>query len=208
MWKHDTPGIPDSLFDQDEAVPGPTKEEVRVITICKAHLCRGQRVLDVGCGTGSLTVEAALQVAPTGTVFAIDEDEKAVELTRKNVVKFAVQDYVHVTRGKAPEDLFSLPMVDAVLVGGGASTEGALEAACRKLKVGGRIVVNAIMLESACKALEELRRLGMQDVEATLVSVAKGKAVTSGTMMMARNPVVVISATKAEVEAWRESLSE
>jgi len=75
MWIHKTPGIPDELFLQSENVPGPTKEEIRVLTVSKARLSEGSIVVDVGCGTGGLTVEAALQVAPKGKVFAFDEDE-------------------------------------------------------------------------------------------------------------------------------------
>ena len=66
---------------QNDNVPGPTKEEIRVITISKARLCEGSIVVDVGCGTGGLTVEAALQVAPKGKVYAIDEDQEAIDLT-------------------------------------------------------------------------------------------------------------------------------
>src|SRR4030066_1546004 len=93
-WTYKTPGIPDELFNQSDDVPGPTKEEIRVVTISKARLREGDVVIDVGCGTGGLTVEAALQVAPKGKVYAFDEDEEAVELTKKNVAKFRVQKTV------------------------------------------------------------------------------------------------------------------
>ena len=114
IWGYKTAGIPDELFNQNDAVPGPTKEEIRVITISKARLCEGSIVVDVGCGTGGLTVEAALQVAPRGKVYAIDEDQAAIELTKSNVEKFGVQANVSITRGKAPEALLSLPTADAI----------------------------------------------------------------------------------------------
>ena len=91
MWAYKTPGIPDEMFNQNDKVPGPTKEEIRVITISKARLSEGSIVIDVGCGTGGLTVEAALQVAPKGKVYAIDEDQAAIDLTKSNVEKFGVQ---------------------------------------------------------------------------------------------------------------------
>ncbi len=59
-WAYKTAGIPDELFNQNDKVPGPTKEEIRVVTISKARLSEGDIVIDVGCGTGGLTVEAAL----------------------------------------------------------------------------------------------------------------------------------------------------
>jgi cobalt-precorrin-6B (C15)-methyltransferase len=195
-WAYKTLGIPDELFNQNDEVPGPTKEEIRVLTISKARLCEGSIVIDVGCGTGGLTVEAALQVAPKGKVYAIDEDHAAIELTKSNVEKFGVQDNVMIVRGKAPEALLSLPNADAVLIGGSVSLREVLRTSKDKLKANGRIVINAILLETACTAVDELKKLSFKDIDVTLVSVAKGKQINSGTMMMARNPITIISASK------------
>ncbi|MCJ7794082.1 precorrin-6Y C5,15-methyltransferase (decarboxylating) subunit CbiT [Candidatus Bathyarchaeota archaeon] len=195
-WAYKTLGIPDELFNQNDEVPGPTKEEIRVLTISKARLREGSVVIDVGCGTGGLTVEAALQVAPKGKVYAIDEDQAAIELTKSNVEKFGVQDNVMIVRGKAPEALLNLPKADAALIGGSVSLREVLRASCGKLKTNGRIVINAILLETTCTAVDELKKLNFKDIDVTLVSVAKGKQINSGTMMMARNPITIISASK------------
>jgi cobalt-precorrin-6B (C15)-methyltransferase len=197
MWTFRTSGIPDEMFVQSDDVPGPTKEEIRVITISKARLREGSVVVDVGCGTGGLTVEAALQVAPKGKVFAVDNDENAIELTKTNVARFAVQITVQIIRGKAPEALKNLPQVDAVLVGGSQPLREVIRASHGKLKKNGRIVVNAILLETGYTALDEIKKLNFKDVDAITVFVAKGKKVSSGTMMLARNPITIISATKA-----------
>ena len=196
-WAYKTPGIPDELFNQSDTVPGPTKEEIRVVTISKARLCEGSVVLDVGCGTGGLTVEAALQVGSKGKVYALDEDEVAVKLTCSNVEKFGVQGSAAISRGKAPDAMLGLPKADAVLIGGGgASLRAIIQAANYKLKPNGRIVVNAILLETATTAINELKALGFTDIDVTHISVAKGKQINSGTMMMARNPIIIVSATK------------
>jgi cobalt-precorrin-6B (C15)-methyltransferase len=197
MWSYKTPGIPDKLFLQSDKVPGPTKEEVRVLTISKARLQEGFYVVDVGCGTGGLTVEAALQVASNGKVFAIDEDEAAVSLTRENVEKFGVQNVVQVIHGKAPEVMSNLPKVDSVIIGGSVSLREAIRTSYEKLKENGRIVINAILLETAYTALDEIKKLNFKNVDVTLVFVAKGREVASRTMMVARNPITIISATKA-----------
>jgi cobalt-precorrin-6B (C15)-methyltransferase len=196
MWNYRTPGIPDDLFITSEGIPGPTKEEIRVLTISKARIREGFLVADVGCGVGSLTVEAALQVGPSGRVFAIDEDEKAVKVTKENVTKFNVQDRVEIICGKAPEAMRNLPSMDVVIVGGSMSLRGILETSWMKLKEGGRIVVNAIMLETAYETLHELKRLRFRDIDVAAIFVAKGKFVSGGVMMLARNPITVISATK------------
>ena len=196
MWNCKTSGIPDEMFLQSEDVPGPTKEEIRVVTISKARLREGSIVVDVGCGTGGLTVEAARQVAPKGKVYALDEDVKAVELTKANVARFGVQSNVQVIQGKAPDALLSLPEADAILLGGSKSLRAVLRFVHQKLKKNGRVVINAILLETAYTALDEIRRLRFGEVDVVTVSVAKGKAVSSGTMMLAMNPITVISATK------------
>ena len=197
MWTCKTPGIPDEIFEQNADVPGPTKEEIRVLTISKARLREGAVVVDVGCGTGGLTVEAALQVTPKGKVFAVDNDENAIELTKTNVAKFGVQETVQVIRGNAPEALSNLPQVDAVLVGGSQSLREVIRTAHKMLKKNGRMVVNAILLKTGYTALDEIKKIGFKELDVITVFVAKGKQVPSGTMMLARNPITIISATKA-----------
>lgn len=195
FWNYKTPGVPDEYFIQDENVPGPTKEEVRVLTISKARLNEGDTVIDVGCGTGGLTVEAALQVGAKGKVFAIDEDPVAVKLTQSNIEKFSLQNVV-VKQGKAPEGLADFPDANAVLVGGTMNLREILKAVQGKLKPSGRIVVNAILLETATLAIIELKNLGFKNIDVTSVSVAKGKQIKSGTMMLARNPITIVSTAK------------
>ncbi len=196
-WAYKTPGIPDEMFNQKDEVPGPTKEEIRVVTIAKARLREGDVVIDVGCGTGGLTVEAALQVSPKGKVYAIDEDPVAIKLTASNVEKFGVKGNVSIAGGKAPQALIALPTADAILIGGGGvSLRAIIQIANNRLKSNGRIVINAILLETATLAIEELRTLGFKDIDIAHISVAKGKQINSGTMMMARNPITIVSATK------------
>ena len=197
MWTYKTPGIPDDLFLQSDNVPGPTKEEIRALTISKARLKEGFYVIDVGCGTGGLTIEAALQVGYKGRVFAIDEDDEAVKLTVSNVEKFDAQDIVKVLKGKAPEALADLPAVDVVIIGGTKGLGEIIPVAYAKLKKHGRIVVNAILLETGFKALDAIRKAGFTEIDVTQINVAKGKNIDGGTMMLARNPITVISATKA-----------
>jgi cobalt-precorrin-6B (C15)-methyltransferase len=197
MWTCKTPGIPDDQFLQSDKVPGPTKEEIRVLTISKARLAEGNTVLDVGCGTGGLTVEAALQVGYKGKVFAIDENEEAVRLTMSNVKKFDAQEIVSVIRGKAPAAFANLPKVDAFIVGGSKSLREVIRGAHEKLKENGRIVINAILLETVFVALDEIKKGRFKEVDVTQVLVAKGKDIDHGTMMLARNPITIISATRA-----------
>jgi cobalt-precorrin-6B (C15)-methyltransferase len=89
-----------------------------------------------------------------------------------------------------------LPRVDAVIIGGSASLGEVIRAAHKKLKNNCRVVINAILLETAVTAIDEIKKLDFKELDVTQLFVAKGREVTSGTMMMARNPITIISATK------------
>jgi cobalt-precorrin-6B (C15)-methyltransferase len=192
-WDYRTPGIPDELFDRAEEVPI-TKEDIRAIAISKLRLKEGHSAIDVGCGSGSITVELCLQTK--GTVYAIDFDKNAVELTKKNLQKFGVK--AEVTLGKAQDVLPGLPQVDAVIVGGTwGDTKQVIQLSVDRLKKGGRVVIDTILIETMYQALATINGMQLAEVDVTQVTIAKGRKVTTGTMMLARNPVMIISATKA-----------
>ncbi len=195
MWKTKTPGIPDELFERDEKVPI-TKEEVRVVQISKGRLKPGMIVYDIGCGSGSLSVEAALQVEDSGQVHAVDYDPKAVELTKKNLTKFEIQN-VTVVGKNANEAISELPDADAIFVGGTGKDTAKIVGMCLdKLKPGGRIVIGMIQIETIFSVLSFVEEQGLESVEITQITISKSRKTSTGTMMLARNPVTVLSATK------------
>ncbi|MBT3329234.1 MAG: precorrin-6Y C5,15-methyltransferase (decarboxylating) subunit CbiT [Nitrosopumilus sp.] len=195
MWNYKTPGIPDEYFERVEKVPI-TKEEVRTIQISKARLKPGQIVYDVGCGSGSISVEAALQVESSGKILAIDFDEKAIELTKKNAEKFQISNITTIF-GNAKEKILELEQSDAIFIGGtGGDTQKIVELSQTKLKSGGRIVIGTILIETLSAVLQILEKLQFEEVDITQVTISKSRKTTTGTMMLARNPVTIISATK------------
>jgi cobalt-precorrin-6B (C15)-methyltransferase len=111
-----------------------------------------------------------------------------------NVEKFGVQNTAVITQGKAPEALADFPVADAVLVGGTMNLRDILRIVQTKLKQNGRIVVNAILLETATTTIDELKSLRFKDIDVVHISVSKGKPIKSGTMMLARNPITIVSA--------------
>jgi cobalt-precorrin-6B (C15)-methyltransferase len=192
LWDYCTPGIPDELFERTDQVPI-TKEDIRAIAISKLRLKEGQSAIDVGCGSGSITVELCLQTK--GTVYAIDFDADAIELTRRNLEKFGVN--AKLITGKAQDVLPGIPQVDAVIVGGTwGDAKQVIELAVDRLKQGGRIVIDTILVETMYHALTTVGELKLAEVDITQVTIAKARKVTTGTMMLARNPVMIISATK------------
>jgi cobalt-precorrin-6B (C15)-methyltransferase len=193
LWDYRTPGIPDELFERTEDVPI-TKEDIRAIAISKLRLKEGGSAIDVGCGSGSITVELCLQTK--GQVYAIDFDQKAIELTRKNLDKFGVK--AEVILGKAQDVLPKLPQADAVMIGGTwGDTRQVIELAVGRLKPGGRLVIDTILIETMYQALAAVNELKLAEVDVTQVTISKARKVTTGTMMLARNPVMIISATRA-----------
>lgn len=192
MWDYRTPGIPDELFERTEDVPI-TKEDVRALAVSKLRLREGFSAIDVGCGSGSITVELCLQTR--GKVYGIDFDKNAIELTKKNLLKFGVD--AEIVLGKAQDVLPALPEVDAIVVGGTwGDARQVIQLAVGRLKKGGRIVIDTILIETMYQALTTVNELQLADVDVTQVTIAKARKVTTGTMMLARNPVMMISATK------------
>ena len=196
MWNYKTPGIPDEYFERAEKVPI-TKEEVRTIQLSKARLNVGQTVYDIGCGSGSISIEAAFQIESGGKVLAIDYDENAVELTKKNLKKFNISN-VSVIFGNAKEKILDLEEADVIFIGGtGGDTAEIVKLSENKLKTGGRIVIGTILIETLYSVLQILDKLNFNSVDITQVTISKSRKTTTGTMMLARNPVTIISATKA-----------
>ena len=195
MWEYKTPGIPDDYFDRADSVPI-TKEEVRTVQISKARLKPNQVVYDIGCGSGSISIEAAIQIGSSGKVLSIDYDENAVELTKKNIKKFDLNN-ISVILGNAKEKMQNLEIADAIFIGGtGGDTREIVEISQDKLKSGGRIVIGIILIETLYSVLQVLDNLQFKSVDITQVTISKSKKTRMGTMMLARNPVTIISATK------------
>jgi cobalt-precorrin-6B (C15)-methyltransferase len=193
LWDYRTPGIPDELFDRVEDVPI-TKEDVRALVISKLRLKENSSAIDVGCGSGSITVEMCLQTKGN-KIYAIDFDEKAVELTRKNLLKFNVK--AEVIFSKAQDILPLLPQVDAILIGGtSGEVEKIVNLGVDRLNKGGRIVIDTVLIETMYRALTTINQANLKEVDVTQAIIAKARKVTTGTMMSARNPIIIISATK------------
>ena len=169
MWKSKTPGIPDEEFDRTESVPI-TKEEIRAIQISKARLSPGQTVLDIGCGSGSITVEAGLQVESGGKVVGVDLDPNAIELTNRNLKKFGV-DNATLILGNAKEKISELPEANAIFIGGtGGDTQEIVQLCEDKLKPGGRIVIGVILIETLYAVLQTIEKLKFDSIDITPVS--------------------------------------
>jgi precorrin-6Y C5,15-methyltransferase (decarboxylating) len=181
-------GSPDGQFIRGE-VPM-TKSEVRAVTLSKLAPRPADVCWDVGCGTGSVTVELAL-AAWSGEVYAVDKSGEAADLTEKNCAVFHLGN-VTVIRGGAPEALAELPAPDVVFIGGGGRNMDAVFETILEKNPRCRITVNAIALESVQTALNAFEARGMRP-DVVQVGVSAAKTVAGLHMMMAQNPIYIIS---------------
>jgi precorrin-6Y C5,15-methyltransferase (decarboxylating) len=171
-----------------------TKREVRLLSLAALALRPASVVWDVGAGSGSLAIEAAL-FAPEGRVHAVEVDPECVAICRENLLAHGV-DNVRVVPGRAPEALASLETPDAVFVGGSkGSMEEIVDVALARLRPGGRLVINAITLENAGEAYQALRRRELAP-EVTLLQVARAEPLARYLRYEALNPIQIFAVTK------------
>ncbi len=189
-----THGMPDAQFIR-EKVPM-TKMEIRSISLSKLQLTKDAVIYDIGAGTGSIAIEAARH-APEGMVYAIEKEQDARELIQENQHQFGVTN-VTVIAGKAPACFAELPMPTHAFIGGsGGEMEQILTLLLHKNpKI--RIVINVIALDTLSCVLEAAKTLQIPNVEYVQVSIAKSRETGGYRMMMAQNPVYIITLQNKE----------
>lgn len=187
-------GIEDEQFIRGD-VPM-TKQEIRVLTILKAKIEPSAVVWDIGAGTGSVSIEAALQ-APQGHVYAVERNPEGIELIRKNAEKFHV-DNLTAIESEAPEGLEALPLCDAAIIGGsGQHLDPILDLVAERLKDGGRIVLNCITVQTLASCLAYMRKHKKEfSYEAIQVQINRLKAVGPYDMALAINPIYIVTCQK------------
>jgi precorrin-6B C5,15-methyltransferase / cobalt-precorrin-6B C5,C15-methyltransferase len=165
-------GLADDLFEHDGQI---TKREVRAVTLSSLAPCRGELLWDIGAGSGSVAIEWMLaDPAMRATAFERRPD-RAARISR-NAAAFGVPG-LEVVEASAPGALSGLAAPDAVFVGGGASDAGVLDAATRALRPGGRLVVNAVTLETEALLLARHAAFG-----GALIRIAVARANAVGDM--------------------------
>ncbi len=189
-------GIEDEQFSQRKPDKGLiTKKEVRVLSLSEMNLKKDSIVWDIGTCTGSMAIEAA-RIARDGAVYAIEKNEHDLENCYENMKKFRT-DFV-VRHGLAPEGLEEFPEPDAVFIGGTAGgMEEILDVCCIRLKPGGRIVLNAVTIESLSMGAEAFKARGF-DVSITLAQISRSKPILKLTRFDALNPIYIITAKRKE----------
>ena len=168
-----------------------TKSEVRAVSVSKLELCRDNIVYDIGAGTGSVSVEAALKV-PEGHVYAFEQKEEGCALIRANAEKAGVKNLT-VVPGKAPESLYGYPAPDRVFLGGSSGNMEEILDLVTELNPAVQLVINVIALESLSQAMEWFRKKGWEP-EVVCMQVSRAAKRGPYHMMQAQNPIYVLTA--------------
>lgn len=188
-------GLPDEAFERADGADGRpvpmTKSEVRAVSISKLRLTENAVVWDVGAGTGSVSVEAAL-LCPKGHVYAVERDAAAADLIERNARRHALRNLT-VVRGSAPEVLKALPAPTHAFIGGsGGGLRGIVRAIFEK-RPGARVVANAVTLETACELLRLADECCPEGAECVQLTVARGRKAGAYHMMTGMNPVWILA---------------
>ncbi|WP_460355759.1 MULTISPECIES: precorrin-6y C5,15-methyltransferase (decarboxylating) subunit CbiE [unclassified Pseudomonas] len=160
-------GLPDSAFQHDGQL---TKRDVRAITLARLAPIPGELLWDVGGGCGSIGIEW-MRAHPGCRAIAIEADEGRQALIEHNRDALGVPG-LHLVRGRAPQALAGLERPDAVFIGGGVTREGVFETCWEQLKPGGRLVANAVTLQSEVSLMHWRERHGG---ELTRIHVAQAQ---------------------------------
>jgi len=186
-------GVKDSEFIRG-TVPM-TKAEVRAVTLSKLQLKNSDIVVDLGAGSGSLSIESA-RLLTEGSVISVERNPAAIAVLKQNRKKFACEN-MKILEMEAPLGLDQIAYADKVIIGGsGGHLAELINWANRVMPQDGRLVMNMITLENLHIGWETIQGLGFDEVELVQVVVSRGKGVGSMTMMMGENPVYVISGRK------------
>jgi precorrin-6Y C5,15-methyltransferase (decarboxylating) len=182
-------GAPDDEFEHDRGVI--TKSEVRAVALAKLQLEAGQVLWDLGAGSGSIGIEAALFLG-RGKIVAVEKNPRRVEQIKANAGRFGVRN-LRVAPAELPEGLARLPQPDRIFIGGGGRNLPAIVAAAApRLKPNGIVVVNAVLLQNVHDAAAALRKLGFA-TEIVQVQIHRSEPMPWSERLEALNPVWIIT---------------
>jgi adenosylcobyric acid synthase len=184
----ETPGLPEAAYDHDGQI---TKREVRAVTLSALGPQPGELLWDIGGGSGSIGIEW-LRAHPACRAIVVEQDPARAERIRSNAANLGVPS-LEVVTGTAPESLAGLAKPDAIFIGGGVTVDGVFEACWAALRPGGRLVANAVTLESQAFLLRLREEHGGDLVK---LDVARTTEVGRFTGWRPAMPVVEWSVTK------------
>ncbi len=186
-------GIEDELFIRGK-VPM-TKSEIRAITISKLKLTRESRVLDIGAGTGSISIECGI-ACDKGRIYSVERNQEGIDLINKNIEKFKLKN-IEVIHGTAPEAFKNIKKIERVIIGGsGGKLESIFEWFNDNIQKESIVVANFITIENLYKAVKLFKKYKYKNIEVVQASISKSKNIGDLTMLIGNNPVFIVTGNK------------
>lgn len=183
-----TPGLADAAFAHDGQL---TKRDVRAITLARLAPAPGELLWDVGAGCGSIGIEW-MRAHPSCRAIAIEANAGRQALIAQNRDALGVPG-LQLVAGSAPEALNGLPPADAIFIGGGVTVPGMLESCWAQLRPGGRLVANAVTLQSEATLVAWRAAHGG---ELTRITVAQAQPLGDFDTWRAALPITLLEAIK------------
>lgn len=185
-----TAGLPDEAFSRAESVPM-TKSEIRAVCLSKLALHEDSVVWDVGAGTGSVTVEAAM-AARRGRVYAVERKDAAFDILRENLRRFHTDNVTPVS-GTAPDACADLPAPTHAFLGGTTGHMKEIIALLLEKNPRVRIVATAVTLESVAELTECVKAFPFRETEAVSLTAARSRKAGAYHLMTGQNPVYIFT---------------
>jgi len=182
------PGLADSAYETDGQL---TKREVRAVTLAVLAPVPGELLWDVGAGSGSIGIEW-MRSHPTCRAVAVESSADRGATIAANATSLGVPGLTVVT-GQAPDALADLPTPDAIFIGGGVTRDGVVADCLAALRPGGRLVANAVTVESEAVLAAAHGKLGGELIR---LSVSRGSPVGGFTGWRTMMPVTIWSVTR------------
>ncbi|UCO98815.1 precorrin-6y C5,15-methyltransferase (decarboxylating) subunit CbiE [Metapseudomonas lalkuanensis] len=183
-----TTGLPDDAYRHDGQL---TKRDVRAVTLARLAPRPGELLWDVGAGCGSIGIEW-MRAHPDCRAIAIEANEGRQAHIRHNRDALGVPG-LQLVAGQAPVALDGLPAPDVIFIGGGVTEPGVLDTCWNQLKPGGRLIANAVTLQSEATLVAFRERHGG---ELTRIAIAQAQPLGGFDTWRAALPITLLDVVK------------
>jgi precorrin-6Y C5,15-methyltransferase (decarboxylating) len=185
-------GLSEDLFEHEGGLI--TKTEIRAVTLAKLKLLPYHTLWDLGAGSGSVSIEAAVFLE-RGRIFAVEQKAERIDQIKANIRRFGVNN-IETLQAVMPDGLSGLPAPDRVFIGGGGrDLEQIISEAASLMKPDGLMVINTVLIANLETSQKTMRKNGF-NTEVVQVQVLRSKAMPWSERFETLNPVWIISGQK------------
>ena len=183
------PGLTDDSFIRNTTPM--TKEEIREVSLCKLHLKSDSVFWDIGSGTGSIAVEAAL-LSDEMSVYAIERKEEALKVLKENKEKYMLEN-IEIIEGEAPDAFEGLKAATHAFIGGSGGKLKEILSKLQKIDPNMRVVMNAVTVETIAEINKIEKEFSVKDFETVMVQISHSSKAGDHNLMKADNPIWICS---------------